>query len=89
MLVHKCKFLLQLLLKIYAYFSRISCNKTCPSYEFLVVFGQVRVWDWKSAGAGLKCTGAGRERARFLKLMRVRGGSGQKFQPEQDSTQNA
>ena len=25
-------------------------TKTCPSYEFLVVFGQVRVWDRKSAG---------------------------------------
>jgi len=25
-------------------------TKTCPSYEFLVVFGQVRVWDQKSPG---------------------------------------
>jgi len=35
--------------------------KTCPSYEFLVVFGQVRVWDQKSAGrvrVGMVC-GAG------------------------------
>jgi len=24
-------------------------TKTCPSYEFLVVFGQVWVWDRKSA----------------------------------------
>jgi len=24
-------------------------TKTCPSYEFLVIFGQLRVWDWKSA----------------------------------------
>jgi len=39
-------------------------KKTCPSYEFLVVFGQVRVWDGKSAG---------RVRAKFLKLLRVRG----------------
>jgi len=27
-------------------------TKTCPSYEFLVVFGQVQVWDRKSAGLG-------------------------------------
>jgi len=25
-------------------------TKTCSGYEFLVVFGQVRVWDWKSTG---------------------------------------
>jgi len=25
-------------------------TKTCPSYEFLVVFGQVRVWDQKNVG---------------------------------------
>jgi len=25
-------------------------TKACPSYKFLVVFGQVRVWDRKSAG---------------------------------------
>jgi len=47
-------------------------TKTCPSCEFLVVFGQVRVWDRKSAGrarvgmvcgagTGWKCAGAGRE----------------------------
>jgi len=36
-------------------------TKTCPSYEFLAVFGQVWVWDWKSAGraqVGMVC-GAG------------------------------
>jgi len=36
-------------------------TKTCPSYEFLAVFGQVRVWDWKSAvraRVGMVC-GAG------------------------------
>jgi len=27
-------------------------TKTCPSYEFLVVFAQVRVWDRKSVGRG-------------------------------------
>jgi len=27
-------------------------TKTCHSYEFLVLFGQVRVWDRKSAGRG-------------------------------------
>jgi len=57
-------------------------TKTCPSCEFLVVCGQLRVWDRKSAGrarvrivcgagAGWKCGGAGRERAKFLKLLRV------------------
>jgi len=25
-------------------------TKTCPSYAFLLVFGQVRVWDWKMQG---------------------------------------
>jgi len=38
-------------------------TKTCPSYEFLVVFGQVRVWDRKSVGqaqVGIACgVGAG------------------------------
>jgi len=36
-------------------------TETCPSCEFLVVFGQVRVWDRKSAGraqVGMVC-GAG------------------------------
>jgi len=33
-------------------------TKTCPSYEFfLVVFGQVWVWDWKSAGRGRRGLG--------------------------------
>jgi len=27
-------------------------TNTCPSCEFLVVFGQVQVWDQKSAGQG-------------------------------------
>jgi len=27
-----------------------TATKICPSYEFFVVFGQVRVWDRKSAG---------------------------------------
>jgi len=33
-------------------------TKTCPSYEFLEVFGQVGVWDRKSAGrarVGMVC----------------------------------
>jgi len=33
-------------------------KKTCPSYEFLVVFGQVRVWNRKGAGrsrVGMVC----------------------------------
>jgi len=61
----------------------VIATKICPSYEFLAVFGQVRVWDRKSAGrarvvmvcgagAGWKC--AGRERAKYLKLLRVWGG---------------
>ena len=33
-------------------------TKTYPSYEFLVVFGEVPVWDQKSAGrAGAGCDG--------------------------------
>ena len=49
-------------------------TKTCPSYEFLVVFGQVRVWDRKSAGRGGRGLGwsAGRVRVRSV---RVRGGA--------------
>jgi len=43
-------------------------TKTCPSYEFLVVFGQVRVWDQKSAGR--ERVGSARVRAKFLKLLR-------------------
>jgi len=51
-------------------------TKTCPSYKFLVDFGQVRVWDQKSAwrvrvgmvcgaGAGkISQTRAGRERTK-------------------------
>jgi len=35
-------------------------TKTCPNYEFSVIFGQVRVWDRKSAG----------------RFRSVRGGSG-------------
>jgi len=31
------------------------------------------------AGAGWKCAGAGRVRAKFLKLLRVRGGEGLNF----------
>jgi len=37
-------------------------TKTCPSYAFLVVFGQVRVWDRKSAG---------RERANAVQMLCV------------------
>jgi len=45
----------------------VIATKTCPSYEFSGVFGQVRVrsvWEW----------------AKFLKLLRVRGGT-QNFNP--------
>jgi len=50
-------------------------KKTCPSYELLVVFGQVRVWDLKSVGrarVGFKFCGCG-------------VGADKKFQPAQDS----
>jgi len=48
--------------KINAYFSRFYCNETCSSYEVLVVFGQVRVWDRKRAKrVGMVCgAGAGK-----------------------------
>jgi len=70
-------------------------TKTCPSYEFLVVFGQVRIWDWKcGVKRGLRWS-AGQVRAKFLKLMQVRGGfkfcgcgvrAYTKFQSVQDSS---
>jgi len=52
--------------------------KSCPSYEFFVVFGQVRVWERKSAGWGGRGLGwsvgrVRRVRATFLKLLRMRG----------------
>jgi len=58
-------------------------TKTCPSYEFLVVFGQVRVWDRKSGGrarVGMVC-GAG-----AAKIFQTPAGADTKFQPAQDST---
>jgi len=63
-------------------------TKSCPSYEFLLVFGHVWVWDRKSAKRGRHRLGwsvgqvqvrSMQVRARFLKLMRVRGETGQKF----------
>jgi len=42
-------------------FHHFIATKTCPSCEFLVTFGHVRVWDRKSAGrarVGMTC-GAG------------------------------
>jgi len=71
-------------------------TKTCPSYEFLVVFEKVRVWDRKSSAWGGRGLGwsAGRVRAKFLKLLRVQdrfkfcgcgAGVDTKFQPTQDS----
>ena len=73
--------LLQLLLKINAYFSHFIATNTCPSYEFSV-FGQVRVWDQKSAGrarVGMVCgAGAG-------KISQTTAGADTKFQPAQDS----
>jgi len=51
-------------------------TKTCPSYEFLVVFGQVRVWDRKSPGGRGLGWSAGCVR---VGSMQVRGESGQNF----------
>jgi len=48
-------------------------TKTCPSYEFLVIFGQMRVWDRKSA----ERVRVRSVRAKFLKLLR--GGCGHKI----------
>jgi len=58
-------------------------TKICPELEFLVVFGQVRVWDRKSAGwVGMVCgagagkisqipAGAGRERTKNFNSCRT------------------
>ena len=76
MLVHKCKFLLQLLLKITTYFPRFYSNKYCPSYEFLVVFGQVRFETEKVRGGRRLGLSAGRL---HVTSVRVLGGSGRNF----------
>jgi len=52
----------------------ILLRRTCPSYEFLVVFGQVWVWDRKSAGRARVEMVCGTVRVR-----RVRGGRGKIF----------
>ena len=59
-------------------FLTILLEKNLPSYEFLVVVGQVRVWDRKRAGWGGRglAWSAGWVRIRSV---RVRGGSGQDF----------
>jgi len=63
-------------------------TKTCPSYEFLVVFGQARVWDRKSAGrggrrlewsAGWVQVRSVQVQAKFLQFLRVRGRAGLNF----------
>jgi len=43
MLLHKYNFLLLILLKLMHTSHDFIATKTCPSYEFLVVFGQLRV----------------------------------------------
>jgi len=43
MLVHSCNFFLQILLKLMDTSHNFIATKTCPSCEFLVVFGQLRV----------------------------------------------
>ena len=61
MLVHKYNFWLQIFLKLMHTSHDYVATKTCPSYEFLVVFGQLRIWERKSAGrarVGMVC-GAG------------------------------
>jgi len=67
-------------------------TKTCPSYEFLVVFGQVRVWDRKSTGrarVGMVCRAGCRQN--FSNSYECGAGlnfagADRKFQPTQDST---
>ena len=103
--MHKYNCLLQILLKLMDTSHDFIATKTCPSCAFFVVFGQLRVQDRKSAvrvrvgmvcwaGVGWKCAGAGLERVRFLKFLRVRGGfkfcgcgagADKKLQPAQDS----
>jgi len=72
-------------------------TKTCPSYEFLVVFGQVQVRDRKSAvrgpgwdglRGGCKSEVCGAGAGRFLKLAQggfkfcwCGAGADKKFQP--------
>jgi len=48
-------------------------TKTCPSCEFLVVFGQVQVWDRKSAGRDERRLGWWVGQVRFRS---VQGGCG-------------
>jgi len=93
MLGHKYDFLLQIFLKLMHTSHDFIAIKTCTSYEFLVVFEQLRVWD-REVMRGLGWS-AGRERAGFLKFLRVRdgfkfcvfeAGSDKKFQPAQDSS---
>jgi len=43
MLVHKYNFLLQILFKLMHTSHNFIATKTCPSCEFIVVFGQLRV----------------------------------------------
>ena len=79
MLVHKCNFLLELLSKTNAYFSRFFCNKDLPYAWVFRSFRTGAGLKSKKCGAGagwdgLRGAGVGRERARFLKLIRVRGG---------------
>ena len=52
---------------------------------------QVRIWDgnsadWEGAPVGLEVCGCGREWARIGLNFAVQAGSGQNFQPVQDST---
>jgi len=59
-------------------------TKTCPSYEFSVVFGQLRVWDRKSAGRGgleVRGCGAGAGKISQIPAGAGRGGRGQKINP--------
>ena len=85
------------LLKINAYFSRFHCNKNLPKLWVSVVFGQVRVETEKVRGWRGLGWSVGRVWAKFLKLLRVRGGFkfcgcgagvDTKFQPAKDSTRH-
>ena len=69
MLVHKYNILLQNLLKLMHTYHDFIATKTCPSCEFLVVCGQLRAYDRKSASwVGLR-----------VWVGSVWGGSGQGF----------
>jgi len=91
MFVHKYNFLLQILSKLKHTCHDFIATKTCRSYEFLVVFGQLLVLERKSAlrcraGAGkISQIPAGARRSGF-KFCGCGAGADKQFQPAQDSS---